>query len=165
MVHIFKSSMILPYEIHDVFQFFSDATNLERITPPKLCFHISTPTPIPMGEGTLIHYKLKLYGIPFKWMARISRWDPPFRFIDEQIRGPYRRWIHTHRFFDLGRATRVTDEVLYGLPLWPIGEALFPIIHYMLVRIFHFRRRAIRAIFHGEQEIKELLKKSQCEVS
>ena len=85
MVHIFKSSMVLPHKIHDVFQFFSDATNLESITPPKLCFRIITPTPIPMGEGTLIDYKLHLHGISFTWTARIRSWDPPFQFIDEQL--------------------------------------------------------------------------------
>lgn len=165
MDHIFKSTMVLPFNIHDVFQFFSDASNLERITPPKLCFHIITPTPIPMGEGTIIRYKLQLYYMPFTWTARIRNWNPPFQFIDEQIRGPYRLWIHTHRFFDLGKATRVTDEVRYGLPLWPLGEALFPFIHYTLVRIFRFRKRAIRNIFHGEKKLKDVLKTSQCEVS
>jgi ligand-binding SRPBCC domain-containing protein len=164
MVHIFKNSMVLPYNIPDLFQFFSDAANLEKITPPQLCFHIITPTPIPMGEGTIIDYKLQLYGIPFKWTARIRSWDPPFQFIDEQIRGPYRLWIHTHRFFDLDKATRVIDEVHYGLPLWPIGEALFPLIHYMLMRIFRFRRRAIRTIFLREQNIKDVLKTRQCGV-
>jgi ligand-binding SRPBCC domain-containing protein len=158
MVHIFKSSMVLPHKIHDVFQFFSDATNLESITPPNLYFRIITPTPIPMGEGTLIDYKLHLHGIPFTWTARIRSWDPPFQFIDEQIRGPYRLWIHTHRFFDLEKATRVTDVVHYGLPLWPLGEAFFPIIHYLLVKIFRFRKRALHTLFPGEQKNRDILK-------
>ena len=150
MVHIFKSAMVLPHNIHDVFQFFADAANLEKITPPELGFHIITPTPIPMGEDTLIDYKLRLFGMPFSWTARIRRWEPPFQFVDEQVKGPYRLWIHTHRFFELDRATRITDEVLYGLPLWPLGEALFPLIHYLIVRIFRFRRRAIRDVFIGD---------------
>jgi len=157
MFHTFKNAMVLPCNIHDVFRFFSDATNLERITPPGLCFRILTPTPIPMGENTLIDYKLQLYGIPFTWTARIRKWNPPSQFIDEQIRGPYRLWIHTHRFFDLDKATRVTDEVHYGLPLWPLGEALFPLVHYLLVRIFRFRKRAIRTILLGEQNKREVL--------
>ncbi|MBW1803976.1 MAG: SRPBCC family protein [Deltaproteobacteria bacterium] len=150
MVHNFRNAMVLPRDINDVFWFFSDAANLERITPPALCFHIITPTPIRMGEGTIIDYRLQLYGMPFTWTARIGRWDPPLQFIDEQIRGPYRLWVHTHRFLDLGGATRVTDEVLYELPLWPLGEALFPVIHYLLVRIFRFRRRTIGNIFNRE---------------
>ena len=150
MVHIFKSSIVLPRPIHDVFRFFSDASNLERITPPELCFRILTPTPIPMRENTLIDYRLRLFGISFSWRARIGRWDPPYRFVDEQIQGPYRFWIHTHCFFDLDMATRITDEVHYGIPLWPLGELSFPIIHCLLVRIFHFRRRAIRSILLGE---------------
>ena len=149
-VHIFRSSMILPLDIRRVFQFFSDATNLERITPPELSFQIITPTPIPMEEGTVIDYRLQLFAFSFNWTAKICGWDPPFQFIDEQIRGPYRHWVHRHRFVDLNTMTRVTDEVRYSSPLWPLGETVFPLIHYLLIRIFRFRRRAIRTFFLGE---------------
>ncbi len=150
-VHMFKKSMVLHSRINDVFPFFSDADNLERITPPELCFHIVTPPPIAMGKGTIIDYKLRLLGVPFTWRAQICRWEPPFQFTDEQIQGPYRLWIHHHRFFDLGEATRVTDEVLYALPWWPLGEAAFPLVQYLLLRIFRFREWAINTIFHEDR--------------
>jgi ligand-binding SRPBCC domain-containing protein len=139
--------MVLPRKINDVFSFFSNAKNLERITPPELRFRITTPTPITMREGTVIDYNLKLWGVPFAWKARICRWQPPFQFIDEQIQGPYRLWIHKHRFMDLDGKTRVTDEVTYALPLWPLGEAVFPFVHFLLMKIFRYRERAIRALF------------------
>lgn len=150
MVHIYKSAMVLPCNIHDVFHFFSDASNLERITPPELYFQIITPTPVSMAEGAIIDYKLRLFGIAFHWTAQIRGWDPPLQFIDIQIRGPYRLWVHTHRFISLDKKTRVMDEVRYSLPLWPLGEAVFPLIHYLLIRIFRFRRRAIHSILLGE---------------
>lgn len=149
-LHIFRSTMVLPCAIRDVFQFFSDAANLERITPPELRFRIITPLPITVGEGTMIDYKLRLYGIPFQWTARIHTWEPPFGFVDTQVEGPYRLWVHTHRFFEEAKGTRVTDEVLYGLSLWPLGEALFPLIYFLLAKIFRYRKQAIRHILIGE---------------
>ena len=144
MNHTFQSSMRIPRRVLDVFEFFSNASNLERITPPELCFQIVTPEPIEMGEGTLIDYRLKLYGIPFRWRSRITVWDPPHRFIDIQERGPYQQWVHTHRFVGQRDGTRIMDEILYRLPLWPVGEFFYPLIHHQLSRIFRFRNRAIQ---------------------
>lgn len=137
--------MCLPLLIGEVFPFFSEVSNLERITPPELCFQILTPQPIAMDEGSLIDLRLRLFRIPFSWQTRIVCWNPPTQFVDEQLRGPYKLWIHTHTFSEENGSTTITDEVRYQLPLWPLGEIAHPLVRAQLRRIFLFREEAIRA--------------------
>ncbi len=98
----------------ETFAFFSAATNLERLTPPWLNFRIRTPLPIAMREGLLIEYEIVLYGLPIPWLTRIDVWQPGVRFIDRQIRGPYRWWHHEHRFEAVPGGTRVRDDVEFA---------------------------------------------------
>lgn len=149
--HVLRTAMILPLEIHRVFAFFCDASNLERITPPELHFHITTPQPIQMTEGTRIDYRLRLFGFPFTWRTKISLWNPPLQFVDEQIEGPYRLWVHTHHFSEEAGMTTIWDEVHYRLPLWPAGEMVHPVARILLRRIFCFRKQAIEEILLGRK--------------
>ena len=144
--HILRTETHVPRPREEVFEFFASADNLQRITPPELDFEIRTPRPIEMQDGALIDYRLKLFGISFAWKTRISLWDPPTTFVDEQIAGPYKRWIHTHTFTDVACGTRVNDTVRYRLPLYPIGEAAFPLVRRQLGRIFTYRSEQLREI-------------------
>ena len=133
----------------EVFSFFSDAHNLDRITPPFLCFRVLSPRPVAMQVGTRIEYALRVHGIPLRWTSEITVWDPPFRFVDVQLRGPYRWWHHEHRFEDMGYSTSVIDEVEYA----PLGGRL---VHALFVkrdldRIFDFRQQTLAAVFASDR--------------
>jgi ligand-binding SRPBCC domain-containing protein len=147
MMHMLRTSMSLPHARDQVFAFFAEATNLERITPPELGFTIVTPGPIHLREGTRIDYRLHLFGIPFSWQTEIQRWNPPKVFVDVQRRGPYKHWVHTHCFREEQGTTIIEDEVQYALPYAPLGELVYPLVRLQLRRIFRYRQHAIRAYF------------------
>jgi len=131
-----------------VFGFFSDARNLQRITPAFLHFELATAGPLVLGTGTLIDYRLRLHGVPLRWRSRIEAWEPPRRFADVQLRGPYAEWVHTHTFEEEQGGTRVLDAVRYRL--WG-PRVLTRVINAWLVvpdtrRIFEFRHRALEEI-------------------
>lgn len=141
-VHHLRRSQVVARTIDEVFAFFSDAANLERITPPELRFRIISP-PAELREGALIDYRLSLFGVPFGWRTRISVWQPPVMFVDEQLRGPYREWIHTHTFETVSGGTRLTDHVQYRLPIYPFGQVALPIVRRQIEHIFDYRARVI----------------------
>ncbi len=139
---------IVPSVLDEVFSFFSDAHNLDQITPSFLQFRVLSPRPIAMQVSTRIDYALRMHGIPLRWTSEITAWDPPYRFVDTQVRGPYRWWHHEHRFEDLGDSTRVIDNVEYASPGGRLVHALF--VKRDLHRIFDFRTQALAAIFARE---------------
>lgn len=146
-VHEFKSELWLPLTPATLFPFFADAANLDAITPPWLHFKIVTPPPTAMAEGTLIDYRLRVRGLPLRWRTRINVWQPPHRFVDEQILGPYRQWIHEHAFAPLAGGTLARDHVRYAVPMDFLLHRWF--VRPDIERIFQFRTQALQQRFAG----------------
>lgn len=144
-IHQIESELWLPRPRAEVFAFFSDASNLDAITPPWLHFRTITPAPTEMRAGALIDHQLRLRGIPMRWRTKINVWQPPTRFVDEQIRGPYRRWIHEHTFEERDGGTLVRDRIRYA-----VSFDLF--VHRWLVRpdierILRYRKERLLELF------------------
>lgn len=145
--HILTRELQLALPRAEAFEFFADAANPERITPPELSFHIVTPQPIELREGALIDYKLSIHGLPMKWRTEITKWNPPYEFVDTQLSGPYAQWIHRHTFTELGPSeTLVEDEVRYRLTLEPLGDIVHFLVRKQLEYIFDYRSKAIAEI-------------------
>ncbi len=135
----------MPRPHAEVFAFFADAANLQRITPPWMDFRIVTPLPIAMRSGALIDYRLRIHGVPIGWRSEITIWDPPHVFVDEQRRGPYRRWVHTHRFRPVAGGTQVEDDVVFSAPGGWLIERL--VVRREVRAIFEYRHRAILGVW------------------
>jgi ligand-binding SRPBCC domain-containing protein len=154
--HALTTWQWLPRPREEVFRFFSDARNLQRITPPFLHFEVLTPGRIEMSSGVIIDYRLKLHGLPLRWRSKITVWDPPHRFVDVQLRGPYAEWVHTHTFAEEHGGTLVNDHVQYRLWGPPL---LTRVINTLLVapdtkRIFEFRHHTLEDLFDAKGQAR-----------
>lgn len=139
-VHRLMREQVVAAKLDAVFEFFSLAHNLERITPPWLRFELLTQGPVEMRTGTIIDYRLRLHGLPLRWRSKIELWEPQRAFVDRQLTGPYRLWHHRHEFEPRGSATLVRDIVHYALPFGRLGEIAHPFVRRDLDRIFDYRR-------------------------
>jgi ligand-binding SRPBCC domain-containing protein len=132
----------------EVFDFFSRAENLEVLTPPWLNFKILDVKPQPVQQGTLINYSLRVHGVPLRWTSEIIEWEPPHRFVDLQLRGPYKLWRHEHRFEERDGGTLISDTINLALPLGLLGQLAYKIkVKSDIEEIFTFRKEKIRALF------------------
>lgn len=142
-----QHELFVPRSLPVVFDFFSRAENLERITPPWMHFRILTPPPIEMKQGASIAYSLRLRGIPLRWLTEIERWNPPHEFVDLQAKGPFNLWRHTHQFAEVEGGTSIVDTVEYALPLGLLGR----LVHWLQVggdikKIFDYRTKRVKAL-------------------
>lgn len=148
-IYELQTRIRLPRPRPEVFEFFGDAANLQALTPPWLHFQILTPPPIEMKPGALIDYRLRVRGIPLRWRTRITSWNPPHRFVDEQLRGPYRLWVHEHTFEEDGGGTLAMDQVRYSVPGGALANRL--LVARDLRKIFAFRHEVLRERFGVEE--------------
>ena len=146
----FNAELRLPRSREEVFSFFANAHNLESLTPPWLQFQVVTPDPIEMRAGTLIDYRIRLHGFPIRWRTEITVWEPPHRFVDVQLKGPYRLWHHTHTFQEAEGGTLCGDQVRYR----PWGGALMNwlFVERDIERIFRYRQRRLKELFGAPAE-------------
>jgi ligand-binding SRPBCC domain-containing protein len=128
-----------------VFPFFAEAANLQQLTPPWLRFVIRTPQPIEMRAGALIEYRISLRGVPMSWLTQISAYEPPQMFVDRQLKGPYRTWIHTHQFRAERGGTLLLDDVQFDMLGGPL---IAPLIKRDLRKIFTYRHEVLLAHFN-----------------
>jgi ligand-binding SRPBCC domain-containing protein len=142
---LFNAELWLPRPRDEVFPFFSEARNLEELTPPWLKFEVLTPAPIVMRPGLLIDYRIKIHGIPIRWRTEIVVWEPPHQFVDQQLSGPYNLWHHTHTFTERDGGTLCRDDVRYH----PRGGALMNwlFVRADVERIFRYRQERLLQIF------------------
>jgi ligand-binding SRPBCC domain-containing protein len=148
-----RASLWVPKPADEVFPFFADARNLERLTPDWLSFRILTPTPIDMRQGARIDYRIRVHGVPLRWQTNIARWQPPSAFVDEQVRGPYALWRHTHTFVPSDGGTVLGDDVLLrprGGPLAGAVMALF--VRRDVERIFRHRAAVMAELFGADPD-------------
>jgi ligand-binding SRPBCC domain-containing protein len=152
--HVLEFETKLYRPLDEIFDFFSHAENLDKITSSDLDFSILTPSPISMQVGTLIDYHIKLMGVPFFWRTLISDWEPPYRFVDQQLKGPYVFWRHEHTFVQHEGYVLMTDRLHYLSPGWifePLIDRLF--VRPQIEKIWAFRRRCFDELF-GEKTTK-----------
>lgn len=143
----FQCELWLPQPRETVYRFFADARNLQALTPSWLHFEILTPSPILMQPGAIIDYRLRIHGFFLRWRTEITTWEPPTRFVDKQIRGPYHSWEHTHTFHEQAGGTLCVDEVNY----WPRGGAIANCLFVQrdIKKIFAFRQTQLRDHFRA----------------
>jgi len=148
-VYTLKYKQLIDSDIDTVFSFFSNAENLSKITPPKLKFEILTPVPIKMKEGQLIDYTIKILGKRIRWRTIITEFNPNIKFVDQQLKGPYSMWHHTHEFKEIDNKVEMIDKISYAIPFGFLGRIVnFIFVKGDLDEIFNYRYKVIEKLFN-----------------
>jgi len=150
-IHLLEREQWIPRPLKKVFPFFERPENLALITPPWMGFELLSPSPVAMAEGRLIDYRIRIKGMPVRWCSLISSYEPPHRFVDKQVIGPYAYWSHLHRFRSHGNKTCILDRVRYALPRWLVGPAGRAVhggfVRPALEEIFDFRAAVFERLY------------------
>ena len=150
-IHRLERTQVIPIPVREAFDFFSNPRNLERLTPDLVHFQFLKAPPEKVSPGTILEYRLRLYGVPVKWRTRIESVDAPTRFIDVQDKGPYAMWRHTHSFREVDAVhTEIHDRIDFAMPLGPLGEIAYRmLVAGSLQQIFDYREAALQQLFPG----------------
>ena len=141
--YILESRVWLARTRAEAFAFFADSSHLLLITPPAFRLRLVGGPPA-LSTGAVLDMRLQWLGVPIRWRTFIREWDPPYRFVDVQVRGPYARWEHRHRFLEEGDGTWVEDRVTYRLPFGPLGRAAHAlIVRRQIAALWRYRTRRL----------------------
>jgi ligand-binding SRPBCC domain-containing protein len=155
-VYILKRQQTIARPLDEVFNFFKQPDNLEKITPSSVGFTILTPQPITMQAGTVLDYTIRLLGLTVRWPTLIAAYNPPHSFVDVALRGPYSFWHHTHTFEESDQGTMMFDEVRYSLPFGILGRlAHFLWVERQLGHIFDYRERVIADLLMNDNAMNQ----------
>ncbi len=147
-VYTLHAEQTVPRTLDEVFSFFDRPENLEELTPKSLSFQILTPKPLVMAKGLLIDYTIRIWGVPLHWRTLITAYDAPHRFVDEQLKGPYAFWHHTHTFTEVDGGVKIEDDVRYAMPFGWLGQFVHAIyVQRDVQRIFNHRKQIIDELF------------------
>jgi ligand-binding SRPBCC domain-containing protein len=148
-IHLLERTQVVPLPIGEAFDFFANPRNLERLTPDLVHFRFLKEPPPKVAAGTILEYRLRLYGVPVKWRTRIESVDAPAQFVDVQEKGPYAKWRHTHNFREVdAHRTEIGDRVEFAMPLGPLGEIAYRmLVRGSLQQIFDYREAALHRLF------------------
>jgi len=147
--HVLESRVWLARPRSQVFAFFADPTHLVRVCPPALRLRLLTP-PSSLEVGAVLDYRIVWLGVPLRWRTYIREFDPPYRFVDVQVRGPWARWEHRHRFLDEDGGTWMEDRLTYRMPLGPLGHALYvALVQRQLRAAWAFRQTRVAELLGG----------------
>ena len=149
--YVIERRLWLPRPRPEVFAFFADPGNLARVSPPPADLRWLAPPPASLGAGAVLDFSIRLCGLPVRWRVFVREFDPPYRFIDAQLWGPFARWEHRHLFFEgpPGDATGtwVEDRVTYRLPLGSLGRLAHALgAGRSIARVFDYRARRLQEL-------------------
>lgn len=151
MIHTLKREQVIPAPLEKVWTYFADPRNLNELTPPDMNFEIVAGGDEAMYAGQIIEYRVEFVrGLRSLWLTEIAHVEPDRRFVDEQRVGPYRFWVHEHRFTPVVDGVRMNDQVTYAAPFGPLGDLVNTLwIRRRLEGIFDYRTRKIVELFGG----------------
>lgn len=118
---VFVKSILIDAHVNDVFAFHERPDALALLSPPFPPVRMIART----GEGIEAGSRVELRVGLFRWVAQHTKYEQNHLFVDEQVQGPFAKWIHRHEFETAGSKTRLTDRIDYELPGGSLVNLLF----------------------------------------
>ena len=136
----FSQRFVVNADIDDVWKFYTDLDHLKKITPENMNIRIKNSTTSQIVEGQEAILEAKIIFLKKTWNTKIT-YQKPYKYIDEMIKGPFKKWRHIHIFEQIEPGkTNVIDEIDFELPYGILGQLLEPVAYKKLVKVFEYRK-------------------------